>query len=363
MRHLLWLLILPLFVACSNGDSASDGNLSIVFASSTLSTRAEDRVGTPCNVTSDIGGLNEAGRCYTPLQVSGYFNMASLSKTGGGAPVRILGGGSDSGIASVFKKAAFDLKTSPTIASSEDNIQDGGGTYDVLSLTVQALEVVFVAETPARYYHVRIPFTGTPPSSVTAFGSCGLTTSALAEADTLGSLFGSLEAQAGDILVCIKPASTDVCADTDFNWVNSSDNLQPTRPASPKQLTGSFLKTDDACTGGATRPEVTWGFASLDVMLSSPITVSAAISEGVKTYTSGGVSGTKALVSLDIATAESLFVPGTTSASDLASTSQSTILSGIDTILFKPVYIKNNKNSSTAGTGDLTATATVTITP
>ncbi len=360
MKNLARLLLFTLLAGCNSSSTSdsSSGNLSIVFTSSTLAARPLLRAGASCSVDTDAGG-HEMGLCYTPLQIGGYFNEASLSKTGGGAPIRILGGGTDSGLAAVFKKSAFDLKTSPTIASGDDNIQDGGGTYDILTIRAQALEVAFVADTGNQVYHVRIPFAATPPSSSTVFSSCGLG-GGLTDADTLGTLFGSVVAEAGDILVCIKAISTETCADTDYQWV-SGTTLSSTRPATPKQLVGTYLKNSDACTDGATHPEVTWGSANLDILLGTAVTVSAEITAGVKTYTSGGTMGSKLTVTLDIGSAESLFVPTSALGSDLGAVTQAQVLAAIDSILFKPVYIKNRKTSSAAGTGDLTATATLTV--
>lgn len=345
--------------SCSDSSQNSTaGNIDIVLKSTGLARGESPRAGTDCSVTYESTTTN--GKCYSPVEVSGIFNAGSLSSTGGGAPVRILGGGNDHGLTAVFKKAAFNLKSQPTI-DGEDNIQDGGGTYNLVTLSVQAIETTFVADTGNQYYHVRIPFTTTPPSANSTFSSCGLG-GGLTEADSLGTLFGSVTAYPGDILVCIKATSTATCTDSEYQWVDGSGNLQSTRPGSPKRLAGSQLMVADSCTSSGAHPEITWGKASVDISLGSSVSVSAAISEGVKSYTTGGSTGTALTMTLDISTSNSIFVPTTAIAGDLNSVNQATVLGSIDQILLKPIYVGNNKSSS-ASTGDgmLSATASLSV--
>jgi hypothetical protein len=360
MKKLFLLLVLLSFVtSCGSEDGGGDpGNLSIVFTSSTLSTRSAVRAGSGCTVSTDAGGV-ELGLCYTPLQISGYFNRAQFTSTGGGTPVRILGGGTDTGIAAAFKKTAFDLKTAPTIASSEDNIEDGGGTYNLASIQMQALEVAFTAESGNRIYRVRIPFVTTPPSSSSVYSSCGLG-GGLADADTAGTLFGSVVALPGDILVCIKSSASETCADTDYQWIVGS-GLVPTRTGSVRTLTGTYLSTAESCTAAADHSEIDWGYLNFDLTLGTPVTVSAASSGGTKTYTSGGTSGTKLTVNLDVASTGSLFVPTSALGVDLSAATEGQILAAMESILLKPVYVKKRKNSASSDSGDMAATVTLTV--
>ncbi len=358
MKPLVWISaagLALLLVQCSGGGDSNTGTMSIVLKSTSLATRS--RTGTACNPT--VNGAPEGGLCYTPLSVLGYFNQASLSSTGGGAGVRILGGGSTVGLEGVFKKTAFDLKTPPTIPSSDDNIQDGtAASYDILSISLQAIEVVFEAESTPKYYHMRIPLVNTPPSTSSVFSGC-LTSQENSSADEYGTLYGSTNALAGDILICIKTSATDTCADTDYQWVTGGA-LSATRPGSPERLTGAQLITADSCTPGAEHPEVTWGYGTIDILLDSPVSVTATNGGGGKTYTSGGVSGSRLTVTLDIDTNLSLFESVNGLVTDLSLATQNQILTNIAKIQLKPIYIRNNASSAVTS-GDMEASATLTV--
>lgn len=341
----------------SDSSSSGSGDISLILKSTTLSTRS--RAGSSCTVSYD--STNASGLCYTPIEVTGYFNVGLLSNTGGGTPVRILGGGTTSGLSSVFKKSQFNLKSSPTIAS-QDNIQDGGGSYNLVNLEVQSVEVAFYAEATNKVYRTRIPFTTTPPSANSSFSSCGLG-GGLTTADELGSLFGSVTAQPGDILVCIKSTTSDTCSDTDYQWVDNTGTLFSTRPASPLRLTGTYLRTADSCSSGSSHPDITWGSATLNIGLGSSFTVNAAFgSGGTKTYTLSSGSGTKLILNLDISTTNSLFVPTSALNGDLNSFTQTQILQQIQSVLLKPVYVANNKSSaSVTSDGMLSATLSASV--
>lgn len=349
------LLFLP---SCdSSSDSSTSGNLNIILKSSDLARSS--RAGTSCSVSYESSTV--LGKCYTPLSVKGVFNAASLGSTSGGGPVRILGGGTETGLESVFKQASFDLETSPSI-SGDDNIQDGsGGSYNMASLSIQALEVAFVAESGAKVYRVRVPFVSTPPSSNASFFACLDTPADIV--DPLGTIWSGVTASPGDILVCIKSSETETCAASDYKWLDGAGALQSSRPGSPKRLVGTYLTTAESCTSGADHPDVTWGSASLDIGLSQSVTISAAFGDGgVKTYTTDSGSGSKLTISLDIDTTESLFVPDAAFTSDLAATLQTAILSNIEKILLKSVYINNNKaTAATASGARLNAVATLTV--
>ncbi len=359
MKRLLAVALgLLLLWGCGQNSGSTSGSANLVFLSSTLGRAPVARAGAACSV-SPVGPA-VSGLCYTPTKISGVFSQISISKTSGGAPARSLGGGTEVGFANIFKNAPFNLKTSPTIASSDDNLQDGTGPYNILSVTMQALEIEFTAENPARVYRVRIPFASTPPSSTAAYATC-LTAGEKDEADKYGKLFGSSVVQAGDILVCIKNTVTETCADADYQWVNGTA-LVPIRPGSPKQIAGTYLLKADACVAGASRPSITWGSATMDLNLSAAVDLTAAISAGKKTYTSGKTSGSTLTATIDITSTNSLFVPTTTLAGDLNAATQTQILGAIDNILLKPIYLKKAKTSAATVTDEgMSATVTVKI--
>lgn len=350
---------LLLLWGCGGSNSGStSGNLNLQFLSSTLTARP-GRAGTACSAT--YSRTTDNGLCYTPTRVSGIFSEVTLSKTGGGTPARLLGGGSETGLANVFKNATFDLKTQPTIPSSDDNVQDSTGPYNLLSFALRALEVEFQAEAGAKIYRVRVPFAATPPSSSTTYTSC-LSTGEREEADKYGKLYGNVVAQAGDILVCIKNTTAETCADGDYQWVDNTGALSATRPATAKQVSGTQLLTADACTNSGSRPDITWGKASIDINLATSVDITAAIDKGVKTYTAGGKSGTKLTFKIDITATNSLFVPTTALAMDLSAATQNQILGAIGEINLKSIYLKRKKSSAAPATDEgLAATATLTV--
>ncbi len=358
----LFLLCLGV-VSCSQSPGGGSSSLAIVLKSTQLllgrpPVSPKSRAGSACSFTYE--STTVIGRCYTPLSVKGFFSQATFGKIAGGAPVRILGGGTLVGFEDIFHKAEFDLSTAPSI-DGEDNIQDGGGTYNYVSMRTHALEYSFEAEASAKIYHVRIPFTGTPPSSNSTYSSC-LTSGELTQADTLGTLWSSITAQAGDILVCIKATEDEVCAASDYQWVDGGGNLQSTRPGAPKRLTGSQLLTADACTAGIDHPDVTWGGSDLMIRLGSDVTVSAAITGGTKTYTTASGSGTMLTLTIDVDSTGSLFVPDASISYDLDSAVESTILGTIETILPIPVYVSNNKATAATGNeGMFSGTATLSV--
>lgn len=368
VKLLILNLILMVTTSCgekknsASEDKYANSNIKIVLKSTDESSFSPSGIsafsGSNCNVNTDMGG-SESGKCYTPLYVKGVFNMASISSTQGGPGARILGGGTEVGLESVFKKAEFDLKNSPEL-SGEDNLQDStNSSFNLVSLSVQAIEYAFRATSSNKFYYVRIPFVTTPPSASSAFSSCGLD-GGLTEADSLGTLYTGLTAYPGDILVCVKTSSSESCSDSDYQWIDNQ-SLTSTRPASPKKLSGTYLMSEDSCTQGADHPELTWGSTTLDILLSSPVSVSASIDQGVKTYSSNGTSGNKLEFSLDIDTASALFVPSSAISSDLATATESEVLNHIGSIQIKPIYIKNRKNNPSPGTGDMTASAAITI--
>lgn len=344
-------------ISCTNSPGGGDSKINLLLTSSDLSTSSLTRSGSNCSVTYE--STTVTGKCYTPLKVSGFFNKATLGSTSGGDPVRLLGGGSTSGLEAVFKKAAFDLSTSPTL-EGDDNIEDGGGTYNMMSLSIQGLEIAFEAEATNKVYRVRIPFTTNPPSANSTFSTCGLD-GGTTEADTLGTLWSGITATAGDVLVCIKSAISETCEDTDFQWVDGSGNLQSTRPGSPKQVTGTHLLTADSCTAGSEHPDITWGNATFDVSLSSSVSVSASRGDsGTKTYTVGSQSGRTLTATIDVDTANILFVPTAALAADLSSQTQAAILGNIENILLKSIYTNAHK-STAASSSDGMLSATVTL--
>lgn len=353
----------------SNDDGSGSGNVSIVFKSSALSSalRLERLANAPSsgtNCSASVDGSPVTGKCYSPLRVAGFFSSASLSSTTGGAPVRLLGGGDHlHGFADIFRHEAFDLKTQVAMVG-DDNIQDGsGGPYNLLSLNSQAIEYSFEAKVGGtdKVYTVRTFFADSIPSVGSTLSSCGLLEGELADADLYGTLYSSIAARRGDILVCIKTSTSAACADSDFVWVDAAGSTHATRPGSPLQLTGTYLTSTPSCVAGE-RPDISWSSTDFVASLSSAVSVSASFDGGTKIYSSGGSTGNKLTVTVDVSSAESLFVPsGAAAVADLSNVaSEAVLLQNLDKILLKPIYVSNAK-SSAANSGDAALSATVSL--
>ena len=356
----------------SGPSDSSTSNLTIKVVPATVlrSTRASTLTAATTCTPSDTSNNNSVtGYCFTPINVRGSFTGATLSRAQGGIPSRILGGGSETGFESVFKRGLFDLATTPSIASSEDNLEDATSTttYDMLQVNAQVIETVFSAGTsPVKYYHVRTYFVAQPPSTDSAFGSCTFSDGEKSIMDEGGTIYTGSNSgiQAKDILVCETTDSATECAESDYKWVDGS-SLSATRPASPKQITtNSIYYTASSCTAGSDHPDMSWGYGQVSFDLDASYSISAAISGGTKTYTYDGTSGTKIEFEVAMDTTESLFFPASSGlATDPANWSESDVLSHINEIQLKPIGWASGQGSSATGSsgGLLGAGLTITV--
>jgi hypothetical protein len=383
MKKSLVLLSIPLatlFTACgsdsgSSPDDSASSNLSIkvVPATSLRSARASLLTAATACTPADTGSGNPvSGNCFTPTNVRGSFTGATLSRAQGGIPARILGGGTEVGFASVFKRGLFDLATTPSIASSEDNLQDAtaGTTYDMLQVNSQVIETVFAAGTPSKYYHVRTFFVGQPPSTDTDLGSCTFSDGEKAIMDDGGTIYTGSNAGivAKDILVCIKSDASTECAEADYQWVSGSA-LSVTRPTTPAQITtNSLYYTASTCTPGTDHPDMSWGYGQVAFDLGASYSIAAEFgSGGTKTYTYNGTSGTKIAFEVAMDLTESLFFPASSGLnSDPANWTESDVLSHIDDIQLKPIGWASSlgasaSSASGAAGGLLGAGLTITV--
>lgn len=360
IRHVVVFSVLPILGlwSCKGEDgkrdsSSGSSNIDLIFSSSQLGLASLSPVlggqflaSEACQLS--LGSQTVQGVCTTPLGMSGSFNAARLyNPVGGSVPVRLLGGGNESGLEAVFKYAAFDLSTTPTI-DGDDNIQDGSAsaTYTSMYLTAQYLEYAFTATPDSKVYRVRTFFASSKPSDEEAFQASGCrVSSSLGEADSIGTLFADLEAQAGDILVCVKNSADATCADTDFQWVASDGTLSSTRPATPKQQSSGALFTESSCSS-----DTDWGYAKINIAFPEAISISAAFGDGgVKTYTVDGSSGTKLNFKIDIDLENALFVPSSSGISDFALANEPAILNNISDILPKSFYIAKHQTVFSEG--------------
>lgn len=361
----LAILVAAGLPACGKDERKRDqeggsGDIAIVLRSTKLSLASSSAASLmgACQVTAGTSQTN--GSCYTPSAVRGAFNTARLRSTEmGGAPVRILGGGTASGPADIFKHASFDLKQSPSI-KGEDNIENATSTsFNFMTLQAQYLEFGFVGTPDNKEFRVRTFFVNNVPSTESALSasSCRVS-SALSEADAIGTLFPGSAAQAGDILVCVKPSSASTCTDVDFQWVTSEGTLTTARPTSPKRQSGSSIINATACPSDGAN----WGYGSLDLGFSSPVTASARFDEGKKIYTVGSSSGSKLTFTVDINLDGALFVPQSTGISDLAAATENAVLANIDQILLKSMFIAKASGRAADNVASmLTATPSLTV--
>ena len=200
-------------------------------------------------------GGSRAGSCITPMSVKG--NVVSVNLTGNyfGGGIRLLGGGSGFGQNFVIEGKDFNMEN-PEALGGEDNAQDTA--FNEINSRIETkfnyLDIKFAVPRSdgnsfwtIKYVFVDNPFTDTP--TYTAGNVDGeFTATGDTVADCIGDeypdavqdaidnnanlLGGITNAQAGDILICRKISSILDCSNSDFEWLNITDNqFTTTRPA------------------------------------------------------------------------------------------------------------------------------------
>lgn len=359
-------LLSCLVLGCSSDahhDSIEDqtGQVTIKLVpkptSAFLKTSSQFTSAGDCTLTSVTGDEPVSGKCLTPINVGGSFSVARLSSSLGGPPARILGGGTEIGLNDIFKRGFFDLLKPFTIDSSEDNLESvSGQSFNLFWVESQVVETTFLAA--SKVFHVRTYFVDQPPASDVYFDSCHFSVDEQSEMNSKGTIYTDSRQgiRAKDILVCIKDHLSDTCAETDYQWVDSSGVLQSTRPAAsePKQIvTHQRYYTTSVCIPNVdfTPKSMSWGHGDIAFSLSTPVTIEAAYADrGEKTYTYAGKSGTKIHFEVVTDTDGALFIAGSTglSGGDPATWQQSDVLQNIDRIQFKPLGWASGLSNPTA---------------
>lgn len=362
-----FLLIALISVSCHKkgeghhgAEGGGTGNLN--FAVTALPVLVRTMTGVSCSV---MDGNPAVGNCYTPHNMSGTFNKATITNFAGGKTARLLGGGSKyHGLEDVFRQAKFDL--SQTIfMDGDDNLQDNGQvTYTGVAIDTKYLDIVH--NVMGKYIHVRYMFVDQPATLGAAISGCSLDVSTLAEVAVKGLLWtGATGVYAGDILACVKATSTEVCANTDYQWIDSSTGALLSTRSNPLRLAGSYTMDSTTCSNSGSYPDMNWGGIYLYSQLNSSVTINAAFDRGQKIYTSGSSMGHTMNMTLGIDTAASVFVP-----SSLISVYESqdynsdgaTFLKNLDKITLRQIYEYNNRQSvSTVISGSSMFDANLTI--
>jgi hypothetical protein len=350
------------FLACSSNKNAAVGNLSVTLKSTSLQT-GPALAGVACSVTVD--GFDIPGMCFTPTDVQGTVSRISLGSSTSGNPfVRLVGGSQIyTGYDLAFRHLPFSWANS--LIKGDDALQSGSDTsFDTLSLYLRSVETVFQATALGRYYHVRTYFVNQPASLTSTFSNCGLG-AGIAQVDAKGALYPEgLTVQRRDVMVCITDNLDQTCAETDYFWPDSSGSLYATRPSTALRVGGSFLVDADDCVIGADPVNITWGGAELYFPIPRPVTVSAVVDNGIKIYTVKNpteTSGQNLDVNVDFDAAYSLFVPATSSITDLSTVPETTLTGHLNEILIKPLYVESTKTID-ALTGSTSLNANVTLT-
>lgn len=365
------------------GGGSSSGAVSIVLANASATSAqsrvagSRNRIGTTASTAcavrdNDANGApttHESGFCFTPINILGSvttLNLGSTTATGSGG-VRLLGGGSETGIAGAFGFRKFDLLSADPF-EGEDNIQDSAGTYNSATLSYFHLESVFLAA--AKTWHVRYYFFNSTPSVESPFLGCDVGASELALLDeTAATLSGSVPFRKYDVMACIE-TDTETCADdADFKWIDMDDvvdensltaddySLVSTRPTNPLRLKNladgtptTLFGGDDACSTGTDHPEYTFSNVGFTFNITNTLTeLSASISGGSKTYSYGGTTGNKLTATLNFDLENFMFYPTISDiGSDLSTTGdarEAYLRSTLNMIVPKTLQILKNRAS------------------
>lgn len=192
------------------------------------------------------------GFCLTPLNVEGYTSSMDISTTSVGSisssdpdvlinskSARIFGleEKSENGELNVGKEfSLLDLSSSGFVGSNTLYVQyPYKASYEYLTMELLYQRVKFYIN--GKYVTMLIAAYSQPYATSDEISKCGLSESVLSQsrfknADRLTGL----SFKRGDYLFCVKDSDSDVCATSDFKWLDLSTNtLVSVRPTTPRQ--------------------------------------------------------------------------------------------------------------------------------
>jgi hypothetical protein len=303
-----------------------------------------------------------------------------LANTYGGTPARIInlaaaasGSGYD-GPFGVLGVASFNFASpaSTTNQYSEDNIESSDLNYfNMVTVVLGSLE--YQLEIPSsnsaiteRFWTVRIPMVRQELTGDSSVATCSASNASAAGKIAAAKLYDSpSKFLAGDVLVCMKAAQTDTCADTDFAWIDSSNgSTSTTRPTSPVRLAGTYAMNSLQCTASEGKPDLTLSSLDFNSVLSTgagiklsktfgeggttqySYTSDCTISSKTGTCTGTATTGTKLTATIDFTVTDSMFAYNLDPATD----AKADLLKNLQNFTLKPVFINNFRTA--AGTGD-----------
>lgn len=333
--------------APTSTSNSVPGNLNIKVQSKAATALTAGSEGCDCSTpgTSMGGptcGSRPDGKCYTPTAIRGHFNRLSVSGS------RLLGGGNKyQGLEDVLRTAYFDLDA-PVFLDGDDNLQDAApSSFAIVDLSVQSIEYQFLGA--GKYFNVRIPMVTVPIANDPIISAC-VSNGGLGDAAKYTKLYADgISVTAGDILVCIKDAKTDVCKDADYQWVDATGTLASTRPSSPLKLSGAYAFQSPTCKAGQAYPDLSWGAMNINASLAQALGVTAKIDQGKKTYTYNGTTGNTLDVVISFDMSQQLFVPNVAAAA-FASTDYAadgaTLRRNLDKITLRQIFQHNTSTQA-----------------
>lgn len=341
----------------SSEPSATPGNINVRIQDSTAELRARGLTATSCDCsepgTSGGGPLCDSrpdGKCFTPSALKGFINSVSIAgiNSADNLHSRLMGGGDKyHGLEAVFRTGFFDA-SKPIFFDGDDNIQDQGGKYNSIGISFQSIEYQFAAA--GKYMNVRIPVVTIPAMNDAAFQGC-IDEGGLGESQKYIQFLSAPAAiTAGDILVCVKDQATDVCQDSDFQWVDAAGILYTSRPETPLRLKGDYAFNASNCTAGSDHPSATWGSLDLIATTDEDFTITAQIDAGKKIYSYANETGTTLDATITLDLSNQLYVPNAYAAAFTSTdyaTDGATILGHLDQITLRQIYQYNTRKSST----------------
>ena len=204
----------------------------------------------------DVGQLT--GQCLTPINVTGFVQEVNFDHNQDDTLLR--------GSTRVFSEDERTTGDGEIFTGGEIDFSDptknlvGNNTFsDIyeeprlifthLGIGMFYMKVKF--ELKDQFITMLVTSFRQPVSSEDNFSSCDSTISAeeRAQSQYEVELLSDMTFEPGDFLFCVKSSTDDVCAASDFLWLdNDTDSLTATRPSNPRQ--SSSLKKEPSCDSG-----------------------------------------------------------------------------------------------------------------
>ncbi len=245
------------------GEGGGVRDLSQVQLSKRASATAltDDETITECQsqrTDSESSKGPQSGICITPINVTGLGTQVNLntdSISGACGPGRLLQLGSTTAEGLQRGGIVVDLLT-PKLSGGETSLDcEDFRNFSHVSISLEMPYIDVKQKINDSYWTVRYVFEANPLTEEEEFAKS--TCAYSAQQDSISGwafLPTTFKVKRGDVLLCEKTEETAVCADSDFQWLDTAtNNFTTTRPAAPHQLALTLQMTVGK------QPDGTWG--------------------------------------------------------------------------------------------------------